>query len=187
MRGSAAWTLVLRLVGCAVVAALAGWKFGPAGLAISSVLFGVVLARPLIDVTLEGLHLLRHAAYADIEGQHYAYRGTPVRVVEDEDHHRWVRLADLREVLGNGASDAALARLYGGNLRRIGWRRQPYLSAETLMRHLSRDTRNEAGRFMQWLERDVVKPARVLQERRRDTQRSPLSEKDAADSGSGAS
>lgn len=158
-------SFALRAAGCALTALVAWRIVGPAGLAVSSVLFGVVLAGPLIELGSDAFHWLRDRAYADVEGRHYAYRGTSIRVIEDDGHQRWIRLADLRAVLGAGASEGALARLYGAHLRRFGWRRQAYLSAETLARHLSRDTRSAAGRFLMWLERDVVKPARVLQDR----------------------
>lgn len=165
MTGSPLPTLLVRAAVCSVVALGAWWLFGPSGLVFAAIPAGVALARPLIDLASEATHLIRRGAYADIEGRHYAYRGRPVRVLEDADHQRWVRLADLRAVLGRGASDAALERLYGAQLRRFGPRRQPYLLAETLARHLTRDTRSEAGRFLHWLDREVVRPARVLQER----------------------
>lgn len=158
-------TLLLRAGAGALVAAPAWWFAGPAGLAATSVVFGVLLAKPLLELIGESGRWLRERAYADIEGRHYAFRGTPVQVVEDEAHVRWVRLADLQAVLGPGASEGALSRLYGEGLQRLGVRRQAHLSAEVLWRHLAKDTRPEAIRFRLWVEREILKPSQVLQQR----------------------
>ena len=154
-----------RLAGALVVAGLAWWFVGPAGLAVSSVVVGMLLAKPLLELTAESGRWLRARAYADIEGRHYAFRGTSVQVIEDEAHVRWVRLADLQAILGPGASEGALSRLYGDGMQRLGVRRQAHLSAEVLHRHLARDTRPDAIRLRHWVEREILKPSQVLQQR----------------------
>lgn len=163
--------IALRLLLAGLTATGAWWLlkpygYGALGIIASSVVFAALLAKPLIELAGEALHLLRRGAYADVEGQHYVYRNTPVRVHEDDDLRRYLRLADLRAVLGGGSSDAALARLYDAGLIRVGARRQLYLAADCVVRHLERDTRSEAARLRQWVEREVLKPSQVRQARR---------------------
>ncbi len=163
--------LVLRLALCLTVAAALWWGLetlwglGSLGLALSAAVFAAALTKPLIELGGDLLHLLRRSAYADVEGVFYVYRGTRLHVVEDAGHVRWVRVADLQRVLGPGTSEATLARLYGERLQRLGLRRHAHLEAEALHTHLARDSRAEAGRFRLWLEREVVRPSKVLQGR----------------------
>ncbi len=71
-------------------------------------MFGVALARPLIDLASAVRHEMRRANWRDAQGRHFVFRGRAVHVVEDADHQRWVRLADVRAIVGFTASDAAL-------------------------------------------------------------------------------
>jgi len=157
--------LALRSVGCALLAWLAWYLVGPVGLAVSAGAVGIALAKALLELASELFHGLRAQAYRDVEGQYYAYRGTPVRVLEDIEHVRWLRMADVRKVLGAGTSDATLATLHGAQCRRHGPRKETYLSADALLQQLARDSRAEAGRFREWVERDVAYPARQLRAR----------------------
>ena len=158
-------TLALRLALCAVVA----WAMWRSGLGAFTVvvagLVGVALAKPLLDLASAVRHQMRRANWREVEGRHYAFRGAAVRVQTDEQHRRWVRLADVRRAVGYTASDAALQVTYPSGFRRIGRPAEPHLSDEALLAHLAKERTPEAIRMQQWVKREIVFPARRERER----------------------
>ena len=156
-------SLAWRVAGCAVATALAWRGLGATGLVYAAPLLAVAFARPLIELAAALHRTFRHAAWRDVEGRHYAYRGRPMRVVTDADGYRWLRLADLRAVVGFTASDGALALAYPDDWRRVGG--EPYLGEEALLAHLAKERSPEALRLRRWASRDVVLPARRARER----------------------
>ena len=157
--------IAIRLMLCAGFSWLA-WRFG--GLAVmvaSAPLYGVALARPLLDLASELRHRTRAAVWHSVEGRHYTYRGAPVQVLEDAEHGRWVRAADVRRILGFTASDNALALTYPEGWRAMGRPAQPHFSAEALIAHLSKENSPEALRLRHWVEREIAFPAQRLRER----------------------
>lgn len=159
-------TIAIRLALCAA-ATWGLWRLGfGIGLLFMAGVVGIVLARPLMELTIAIWHEMRRANWRELEGRHFAFKGRPVRVVEDADHRRWVRLADVRVVAGFTASDTALKVTYphGWSLR--GRPPEPYLSDEALLAHLSKERSPATARFRHWVEREIVFPARRQRERR---------------------
>jgi hypothetical protein len=128
-------------------------------------LYGVALARPLLDLASEVRHRTRAAVWKPLEGRHYAYRGIPVQVLEDDQHCRWVRVADVRRIVGFTASDGALALTYPSGWRVMGQPAQPHFRDDALIVHLSKERSAEALRLRHWAEREVAFPAKRLRER----------------------
>jgi hypothetical protein len=159
MRALAA-RLAFRVTLCAGLAWL-GWRtMGAVGLLFGGVTLALAIARPLLDLAIEFRDLVRARVWHDLEGRHYAYHGQPILVIEDVSHCRWVRAADVREIVGYTASEGALALTYPGGFRRIGKPAQAYLSDEALLVHLAKESGPEAIRFRHWAEREVSFPAR---------------------------
>ena len=158
-------TIALRLALCALVA----WAMWRSGLGAFTVvvagLVGVALAKPLIDLASAVRHQLRRANWREVEGRHYAFRGSAVRVHTDEQFRRWVRLADVRRAVGFTASDASLQVTYPHGFRRIGRAAEPHLSDEALLAHLAKERAPESARMRLWVEREIVFPARRERER----------------------
>ena len=158
-------TIALRLGVCAVVSWTA-WRFLGVGFMVGTLpLFGILLARPLIDLVSALRHGMKHAQLAAVEGRHYAFRGRRVEVVADADRRRWIRLADVRAIVGFTASDGALALTYPGAMRRFGRGGEAHLAEEALLAHLLKERTPEAGRLRGWVEREIVFPARRERER----------------------
>jgi prophage antirepressor-like protein len=109
---------------------------------------------------------MRRANWRELEGRHYAFKGRTIQVVEDVDGRRWVRLADIRAITGHTASDAALQVTYSTGWRLLGRPPLPHLSDEALLTHIAKERTPEAGRLRQWIEREIVFPARRERERR---------------------
>ena len=158
-------TISLRLAVCLGIS-WAVWRwFGPAQMVPTLGLFGVALARPLIDLAGALRHGMKQVQLAAVEGRHYAFRGRAVQVVDDADQRRWVRLADVRAIVGFAASDGALAVTYPDGVRRLGRPAEPHLSEEALLAHLVKERAPEAARLRLWVEREIVFPARRERER----------------------
>ena len=158
-------SIVLRGAGCAF-AMWAGWRvFGPAGLAYMAPLLGVAFAKPLIELASATRHAMRRAQWRDVEGRHYAFRGRPIRVLTDADHRRWIRLADVRAVVGFTASDGALAIAYPAGWRRIGRANEAFLGEDALLMHLAKERGPDALKLRHWVEREIVFPSRRERER----------------------
>jgi hypothetical protein len=158
-------TILARTAGCAL---LFWWIWRTFGLAAAMPvvgLFGVALARPLIDLAEALGWQMRRAHWRDVEGRHYAYRGRPVAVVEDDEHRHWLRLADVRAIVGFTASDGALAVSYPGRLRELGRPAAAHVRDDALLAHLAKERSPEAARLRQWVEREVAFPARRRRER----------------------
>ncbi|CAN5238090.1 hypothetical protein BH11PSE9_BH11PSE9_13130 [soil metagenome] len=157
--------ITIRLLLCAAVSWTV-WRLG--GLAVmvmTAPLYGIALARPLIDLMSELRHAANVAAWRSVEGRHFAFRGTPVQVLEDADHVRWIRAADVRRIIGYTASHGALALTYPDGWRALGQPPEPHFAEDALITHVAKETSPEALRFRHWAEREIVFPAQRQRER----------------------
>jgi hypothetical protein len=158
-------SILLRLACCAALA-WAGWRWnGPSGLVTTLPLLGIALARPLLDLASALRDAMNRAHWRDVEGRHYAFRGRRVQVIGDAGERRWVRLADVRALVGFTASDGALAITYRGGVRSLGRPAELHIVDEALLRHLAKERSPEALRVRRWVEREIVFPARRQRER----------------------
>ena len=157
--------IAIRLLLCAV-ASWVVWRVGGlTSMVLTAPLYGIALARPLLDVISELRHHARAAVWRAEEGRHFAFRGQPVQVIEDERHRRWVRAADVRRIVGFTASDGALALSYPDGWRTMGRPAQPHFSDDALVTHLAKESSPEALRFRHWVEREIAFPAQRLRSR----------------------
>jgi hypothetical protein len=157
-------TIAIRLALCLLVTWLLWHWLGAFSLVLTAVLYGVALARPLIDLASAVRHEMRRANWKDVEGRHFAFRGRAVSVVEDADHQRWVRLSDVRAIVGFTASDAALRITYPNGWSLLGRPAEPHLSDEALLVHLAKERSPTAAKLRLWVEREIVFPARRRRE-----------------------
>ena len=172
-------SIALRLAVC-VLLSWAVWRwFGAAPMVTTLPLFGILLARPLLELASALRDGMKRVQLAAVEGRHYAFRGRRVQVLEDADRRRWVRLADVRAIVGFTASDGALAITYRDGVRRLGRPAEAHVSEEALLAHLLKERAPEAARLRVWVEREIVFPAR--RERERLGIRAPAVDADASD------
>jgi hypothetical protein len=150
----------LRLALCLGLSGLA-WHFGGVGALIGSLLFwGFALARPIVELASDVRHAYRREHWRDLEGRHCVFRGVPVSMLEDADHRRWIRMADVRTIVGFTASDATLKVTYPDGCRALGRPASLHLSDEALVAHLAKERAPIAAKFHRWLEREIAFPAR---------------------------
>ena len=172
-------TIALRLAVCAGISWAVWHWFGLSSMVPTLGLFGILLARPLLDLAGALRDGMKHVQLAAVEGRHYAFRGRAVQVLDDADRRRWVRLADVRAIVGFTASDGALAIAYPGGVRRLGRPAETHVSEEALLAHLAKERAPEAARLRSWVEREIVFPAR--RERERLGVRLPATKEDTTD------
>jgi hypothetical protein len=157
-------TIVIRLALCAAVTWCV-WRAGfNTGVMFMAGLLGVALARPLLDLAIALRYHLRRAVWRDVQGRHFAYKGRPLKVIEDADHRRWIRLADIRAIAGFTASNTALQVTYPSGWRKLGRPAEPFLCDESLLAHLAKERTPENLRLRHWVEREIVFPARRKRE-----------------------
>ena len=149
----------LRVVLSAVVMALGWWLAGPIGLLMAGVLAAALLARAVIDGLSGGAAIVRAMAYRDVDGEYYAYRGTPIGVVEDVDGHRWLRTQDVRRVLAGLPREASLKNLEPERVSELGKTGTWYMRADALIDWLSRAESEEGIRFKHWVRKEVYFPS----------------------------
>jgi hypothetical protein len=141
----------------------AGGSAGAVGLVLVAPLFGMALARPLLD-SLGAWHRQAHlAAWRDVAGDHHAYRGHTLRLLDDAAQRPWLRVDDLRRVLPSLPGDEVLQRLVGERCRPMAQPPVLGIEAEALWEQLQGSSNLQTLKFGQWLQREVLVPA----ERRR--------------------
>lgn len=157
-----------RFVGALLVCGAAVWVMfswlGAIGLVLMAPLIGVAFTRLVIDASAETGHALRAAVLAPLSGKHYVYLGFNLRIVEDDDCARWMALADVRRIVGSGASDKALAQSYPGGYQIFDNR--PHLRDDALLLYLAREPSTPAIKLRNWVERNLAFPARTQRKRR---------------------
>jgi len=157
--------LAIRVGLCLALGWIARRALGPGGWLVGGLMLALLLPRPLLDLVGELRRSLHAHVWRDVEGRHYAYRGHPLKVLEDASHCRWILAADVREIVGPTASEGALALTYPNGFRRLGQPAQAYLSDEALIQHLAKESGPKALHFRHWAEREISFPARRRRQR----------------------
>ena len=157
--------LAWRLTACAGLAWLAWRALGVWGLAPALLLLAVLLPHPLLALASELRQKMREQVWQPVEGRYHAYHGTPVQVLTDEQHRRWIRIADVRKITGFTASMAALSLTYPNGYQLMGRPAVPHLADDALVAHLHTESSQVALKFRQWVEREIAFPAQRERER----------------------
>ena len=157
--------LAWRLTACAGLAWVAWRALGVWGLAPALLLLAVLLPHPLLALASELRQKMREQVWQPVEGRYHAYHGTPVQVLTDEQHRRWIRIADVRKITGFTASMAALSLTYPNGYQLMGRPAVPHLADDALVAHLHTESSQVALKFRQWVEREIAFPAQRERER----------------------
>jgi hypothetical protein len=150
---------VLTVAGIGLLVWL-GYRYGPWPVVIACVPVAAIICRPLINLGFLARESVREMVLLPEHGDWYAFRDTRMHVVEDDEGHRWMPIADVRKIVPLRISDAALARLHPGRCGAVGERRELHLRSDALVEYLSRSTDDVTLRFRTWIDRTVTEPAR---------------------------
>jgi len=146
--------LALSSAGCALFTWI-GWKLGRLPWALvafvfSTPLFGVAVARPLVELAHEGLSWLWRQPLDAWSGRYYEFNGVHVRVLEDAGR-LWFCADDVVMACELRVVAAALP-----GLRRVEGLSCLSLEAFEALHGTHPD--HELGRFLLWARREVVTP-----------------------------
>lgn len=131
--------------------------------------FGLVAATPVVAllVTLPLQNALGHAALETkrlasdhaLRGKR-SYRGRAIGVIEDEDGHWWLHVADLRRVLDGLPDTTRLLAATRGRSTPDTWRLDAHVRADALLELLDAAHARPTRQFTQWLRQEMAAEAR---------------------------
>ena len=120
-----------------------------------------LVSWPLIQRSVAALlYGIRSAALKDVHGSFYSYQGIPIKVVEDDDHCRWVPIVAVRKIVGTRVLDETFVSRYPNGWRKIG--SQGHIREDALHHFLSDASALEAVKFKNWVLRSLVNPAKKI-------------------------
>jgi hypothetical protein len=154
----------VQIVLCVAAYALFGWRMGAFAMVITSPLLAAAIARPVMNLMGNTHYGLRSHVWLPVHGKHYVFKGVTVHVTEDEDHCRWLALADVRKCVGVTAGESALSTTYPGRVRRMGKPEQTFLRDDAVVEHLAKESNPAALRMRTWVDRTVVFPGRRIRQ-----------------------
>jgi hypothetical protein len=161
-----AWLVVgLRLLACTAVTYLVWRRIGLIGVVVCLPLYGISLARPILDLLGGTREAARRLTFRAVDGRHYEHRGHMIDILEDEARHRWLRLADVRKVIPGLPSDPALRHQFPAGVQALAPSTALRIQAESLAEYLQKSTEPDSLKFKLWLEREVMFPARQVRAR----------------------
>ena len=138
-----------------VYAAVCYW-LGPFAMVWTSPLLGAAVARPVMSLLANIRHTARENVWLSVHGHHYVFKGITVHVLEDEDRHRWICLADVRKLVAVTASHNALALAYPDRVKTMGKPAQAHLRDDALIELLAKDADPTGLRLRTWVERNIA-------------------------------
>jgi hypothetical protein len=150
----------IRLLLCALVSYWAWRQLGTVGLAVCAPLFGLALASPLMSLLGGTRRLAKEMALRELEGQHFAFKNSAIRVTEDHAGARWLRTSDVRKVIPDLPRDAVLKKLLGSEADTFDNGRELHVRAQALESYLRKSTNANSVSFKNWVQKEVIFPAR---------------------------
>ena len=150
---------------CGAFSALAYLMINVYAFWLSLLMFAFALGPVLIELLMELRHPTAELLGGAEQGQVLRFGARRIRVLEDDDHAQWVATDDIRAVLGGGASDAALRRLYPLGWRQWGRPAVAYLREDAMQQMLAKASSLEGVRLRNWFGRNVVFPGQRRRER----------------------
>ena len=158
------FNLFLRSFICCVLMYFAWRQYQAIGLAFSSVLAGLALSHPLMQLVSDLKNSLKRAAYASLQGRCYAFQNVLMDITEGKRDQRWLRVADVRKVLEGFPKDAVLLQRYPIACKHDKRIADLRIEANALVDYLQSSTKQNAHQFRHWLERKVIFPAKNTQD-----------------------
>ncbi len=144
---------------CTLAYAAIAWRMSAFWIMMTGVAWAIAIARPLINLVANAQYSVRAAAWLPVHGKYFAHKGVTLRVVEDEDHCRWIHLADARRVAPGIAADRVLVATYPGRVQRMGQPQVLHVRDDALVEHLGKTMDGNALRFRTWIDHDIALPA----------------------------
>jgi hypothetical protein len=153
-----------RLLLCVFVGCVAADFMGIFGVIFAAPIFGLLLARPLIDILASSSRAAKDYVYGELQGRFFAFRDIAIDILVD-DGDRWIKLSDVRKVILGLPSDAFFAQQYPEGCPLPHNNSDLRIEARSLLHYLQRCTTQDSNKFKLWLQRQVVFPADQIRAR----------------------
>ena len=147
--------LVLRIAICVAATFVVVALLGLIGLAVSAPIWGVMLAKPILEFFPAFERMAHRQAFKEWEGKYYKYERTHLRVYFDGEH-AWFLAADVLSVLGKQQGSWLESRFTRAEYRVIPGRTEWGFTPEGVLKLTDISEHPEARKFRLWFERAVV-------------------------------
>lgn len=145
-----------RIVVCAVASWLVYRFVGGPPAVITVALWGIMLAKPTIELVAAWFNWARREPYAKWQGQYYEFANVQIRILARDDG-LWFCAADVLQVLGEKPA-VNLNTIYDGNdYRHFAEEGFAAFSERVVALVLQQSRHPEAARMWLWLQREVIK------------------------------
>jgi hypothetical protein len=151
--------IAIRFALCAAVTWLMWQKFGIFAVVFCAPLFGVALARPLIDLFASTHGTSKAIALRHVQGRYFQHRGHGIDIAEDDESHRWLSVADARKAITGLPRDEVLQHQFGERVGRLEPADMLRIRADALVESLLKSRDPDGVKFKVWLEREVIHPS----------------------------
>jgi len=162
-------TLLGRTIGatlaCVAFYFLTERLLGPVVWLFLAVVMGLAFNRIVIDVVAAMSWQFKSLRLKSLGGTHYKFQSFNVTILEDESHCRWIATDLVRKIVGQLASDQALATIFPSGHQYLGKDKKGYLRDDALVEHLANATTPQAIKFKNWAQRNIAYPANKTRER----------------------
>ena len=154
------WLKIPVRLGLCVAVTWAMWQgFGVFAVVFCAPLFGVALARPIIDLFAASHGASKAMALRHVQGRYYQHRGHGIDIAEDDDAHRWLCIADARKAVSGLPRDEVLQHQFGERVGRLAPADAMRIRADAMVECLQKARDPDGVKFKVWLEREVIHPS----------------------------
>lgn len=157
--------LLLRLAMCLLASAVFVWightvaekAGGWIAFVLTIPLYGVALAKPILEMTEEGFAWLSARSIREWEGRYYEFNATQVRVYEDRDK-LWFVADDVVGAAGVPPIPVSFRATHRHGFVTIEGAKLEAIDVDTLELYLNKNPGHDAARFALWARREVEMP-----------------------------
>lgn len=155
----------LRIALAAAISTFAFYKVNWLAAILSIPVWGVLLAKPVVEFAETYFDFARKQPYQAWNGHYYAFEGTQIRVFEDLDEATlWFCDADILKVLGKVPEPSYRIAYPPPRYRLLPGTQLWAFSEDAVIDVVSHIRHPDMGKFRFWLDRQVIAPYRKRQE-----------------------
>lgn len=169
--------IVIRAAICGLVSFIA-FKFGPVYGMISVVCWGVLMAKPIVELGANWFNWARREPYEKWQGNYYEFADVQIRIFGRDgatQQKLWFAVPDILKVLGEKPS-TKLELIYGpAEYWVFPEENVAAFSEKGVKKCLAASRHPQANAMRLWIEREVIKPHRKKLEIAKDISASPTS------------
>ena len=148
-------SIALRLIVCIGVTWAGVMLMGLVGLAMTAPIWGVMFAKPILELYPALRNSANRTAMQPWEGKYYRYEETHLRMYFDGDN-AWFVADDILAAVGKKRERWMDARFEPGEYQVIPGRSEMGFTPDAVLKFLDMSELPEARKFRLWFERAVV-------------------------------